>query len=187
MPCIEHTWSQRLRLSARSDGGRASGLLGSHVETGYAGLPRRATVNHPVVDRRHDTRFLPPLLHLTRATLRPGHPVSLVDLSAGGALIQCARPLRPGARVHLQVATDARTVSLNGHVLRCAVWAVDAHAGVTYRGAVKFEHRCELLWERGTLHGSAVPGASRPPAAGFGKGLPAESGRHHPAHRKHLK
>jgi hypothetical protein len=144
-------------------------------------------VNHPVLDRRHDTRFLPPLLRLTRATLRPGHAVSLVDLSAGGALIEGTRPLRPGGRVHLQVATDARTVSLNGHVLRCAVWSVDAHAGVTYRGAVKFEHRCELFWEGGTLGGSSVPGPSRSPAGGTGKGLPAESGRHHPAHRKHLK
>jgi hypothetical protein len=144
-------------------------------------------VNHPVVDRRHDTRFLPPLLHLTRATLRPGHPVSLIDLSAGGALIQGPRPLRPGARVHLQVATDTRTVALNGHVLRCAVWALDPLAGVTYRGAVKFEHRCELFWERGTLHGSAVPGASRAPAALSGKGLPAEAARHHASHRKHLK
>jgi hypothetical protein len=144
-------------------------------------------VDQPITDRRHDTRFLPPLLRLTRATVRPGHAVSLIDLSAGGALIQGPRPLRPGGRVHLQVSTDARTFSLNGHVLRCAVWALDAHAGVMYRGAVKFEHRCDLFWEGGTLAGSAVPGSSRSPAQGSGKSGPTDSARPHGPHRKHTK
>ena len=144
-------------------------------------------MDQPITDRRHDTRFLPPLLRLTRATLRPGHAVSLIDLSAGGALIQGPRQLRPGGRVHLQVSTDARTFSLNGHVLRCAVWALDAHAGITYRGAVKFEHRCELFWEGGTLAGSAGAGSSRSPVSGSGKSLPADIARAHGAHRKHVK
>jgi hypothetical protein len=144
-------------------------------------------VDQPLTDRRHDTRFLPPLLRLTRATLRPGHAVSLIDLSAGGALIQGTRPLRPGGRVHLQVSTDARTFSLNGHVLRCAVWALDVHAGATYRAAVKFEHRCDLFWEGGTLAGSAVPPASRSFASGSGKPIPDDIARPHGTHRKHTK
>jgi hypothetical protein len=144
-------------------------------------------VDQPLVDRRHDTRFLPPLLRLTRATVRPGHPVVLVDLSAGGALIQGPRPLRPGGRVHLQVSTDARTVSLNAHVLRCAVWAVDAHAGVTYRGAVKFDHRCDLFWEGGTLSGSAVPNGPKTTPGTAGKPIPDDHARRHAPHRRHAK
>jgi hypothetical protein len=144
-------------------------------------------VDHPLADRRHDTRFLPPLLHLTRATVRPGHPVSLIDLSAGGALIQGGRPLRPGGRVHLQLTTAARTLSVNGHVLRCFVWAVDPHAGVTYRGAVKFEPRCDLVWEGRTLSGSAVPGGTNVGTVRTGKPLPAGLSLSGHAHRIHAK
>ncbi len=123
-------------------------------------------------DRRHDTRFLPPLLRLTRATVRPGHPVALIDLSASGALIEGTRPLRPGGRAHLQLSTDARTVWMNGHVLRCAVWALDAQVGVRYRSAVKFDHPCDLFWEAGTLAGSVVPERRGVPVPGTGKLLP---------------
>lgn len=139
------------------------------------------------MDRRQDTRFLPPLLRLTRATLRPGYVVALVDLSAGGALLQGPRPLRPGARVHLQVLTDSRAFALVGHVLRCAVWSLDPQEGVTYRGALKFEHRCELFWEGGTLTGSSVPGSSRSIAADPGKPMPGGHGRPRAVPRKHSK
>jgi hypothetical protein len=144
-------------------------------------------VDHSVMDRRHDTRFLPPLLRLTRATLRPGYVVSLVDLSAGGALVEGPRPLRPGARVHLQVLTDSRVFALVGHVLRCVVWSLDPQAGVTYRGALKFEHRCELFWEGRTLTGSAVPGLPKPTTADSGQAIPSGPGRPRAVPRRHTK
>jgi PilZ domain-containing protein len=110
-------------------------------------------VDQPLTDRRIDARFPPPARGATRATLRPGCPVVLVDFSAGGALVEAARPLRPGARVHLQLVTAARTFALAAHVLRCAVWSLDPYDGVTYRGALMFEDRCELVWE------SEIPGS----------------------------
>ena len=63
---------------------------------------RSRNVDQPLTDRRIDARFPPPARAATRATLRPGCPVVLVDFSAGGALVEASRPLRPGARVHLQ-------------------------------------------------------------------------------------
>ncbi len=141
-------------------------------------------MDQPLTDRRHDTRFLSPLLRLTRATLRPGHVVSLIDLSAGGALIQCPRPMRPGSRVYLQVATDARTVAMHAHVLRCTVVAVNPHEGLTYRGAVKFEHRCDLFWEGGTLAGSSVPGPNRSLPPDPGKPVPGGTTRSHDVSRR---
>ena len=133
----------------------------------------------PIDDRRADTRFGPPVIAGTQAILRPGYAVSLVDLSSGGALIQGPRPLRPGARVHLQLQTGARRLGIAAHVLRCSVASLDSHQGVQYRGALKFDHRCDELWEASTLDGYLIP-VEEPSAKekeGYGlPGLPAETG-----------
>lgn len=100
-----------------------------------------------LIDRRTDARIPLGRGSPARATLRPGCRVALVDLSASGVLVQAERPLRPGARVHLQLVTAARTFTLAALVVRCAVWALDEETGATYRGALRFEHRCEGLRE----------------------------------------
>ena len=109
---------------------------------------------------------------MTRATVRGGSVVIVIDLSAGGALIQAPKPLPPGSRVHLHVTTAHGKVSLAAHVLRCAVWALDPETGVTYRGALKFDHRCEIAWEEG--------GRTRGRRAG-GEGSPACDGASSPS------
>ena len=60
-------------------------------------------MDQPVVDRRLDPRYGQPAIAGTQAILRPGYSVSLIDLSAGGALIEGPRPLRPGSRVHDEI------------------------------------------------------------------------------------
>ena len=110
-------------------------------------------MDQPLTDRRSHARFPPPSYDATRATLRPGCSVLLVDVSAGGALIEASRPLRPGARVHLQLVTPGRTFALSACVLRCAVWSLDPFEGVTYLGALMFEERCEWFWEGETHAG----------------------------------
>jgi hypothetical protein len=114
-------------------------------------------VDQPIVERRHDTRFGQPAIAGTQAILRPGYAVSLIDLSPGGALIQGPRPLRPGARVHLQLLTGTRRIGIAAHVLRCAVASLDSRQGVQYRGALRFDHRCDVLWEENTLDGYLLP------------------------------
>ena len=114
-------------------------------------------MDQPVRDRRLDTRFAWAQAGVSRATLRPGCSVRIVNLSAGGALVQAGRPLRPGARVHVQLVTAVRSFALVARVLRCAVWMLDPHDGATYHGALQFEERCELLWEPKTLPGSTLP------------------------------
>jgi hypothetical protein len=107
-------------------------------------------VDQSLIDRRGDPRFPPTSLRPVRATLRPGCIVAIVDLSAGGALVEAPRPLRPGARVHLQLITEVRTLILPAHVLRCVVWSLKDASGVKYRGALRFEQRSdsfgEALW-----------------------------------------
>jgi len=83
--------------------------------------------------------------------------VHIVDVSAGGALLQSGRPLRPGARVHVQIVTTMRAFALVAKVLRCEVWMLDSLQGVTYRGALQFEQRCDLLWEGETPIGTPIP------------------------------
>jgi len=133
---------------------------------------------HPLVDRRLDARFGQPEIAGTQAILRPGYAVSLVDLSSGGALIQGPRPLRPGARVHLQIVNGKRRLALSAQVLRCSVASLDTRQGVQYRGALQFDHRCDSLWEGGTLDGYLVPGDDRALTHSGGHGIP---GSHPPA------
>ena len=126
----------------------------------------------PLTDRRADTRFGQSVIAGTQAILRPGYSVSLVDLSSGGALIQGPRPLRPGARIHLQLVIGPRRLGISAHVLRCSVASLDSGKGVQYRGALKFDHRCDTLWEASTRSGYLVPFEEPPDAASDGDPLP---------------
>jgi len=110
-------------------------------------------VDRPVAERRRDARFTQPVISHLTATLRPGNIVSLVDLGAGGARVHSARPLRPGSRVNVQIASPLETRVVMGQVLRCGVAALSGSAGVIYEGALRFETRCNVPWERATRVG----------------------------------
>lgn len=131
-------------------------------------------MDHSLGERRRDARFGDASVVGMRATLRPGCLVSVVDLSAGGALVEAPRPLRPGASVHLRVATARRTVAVAAHILRCAVWAVDPHHGVRYRGALRFDQPFDLLREHPTRAGSEVPEDEAGCGSRHGKRLPGD-------------
>ena len=87
-------------------------------------------------DRRGAPRFQSLGDHgIVSARIRPGHPARLVDVSAGGALIETLHRLLPGRSVELQMEAQDRRTTIRGCVVRCAVVAVRA-ASVSYRGAV---------------------------------------------------
>ena len=130
-------------------------------------------MDRPLVDRRLDERFGQPAIAGAQAILRPGYSVALVDLSAGGALIEGPRPLRPGMRVHVQIVTSARRFGLTAHVMRCSVASLDSGAGVRYRGALRFDERCEAIWEGGTLDGYLFPDSRTIASHAAGQALPA--------------
>jgi|SRR5688572_16298144 hypothetical protein len=88
-----------------------------------------------------------------RATLRPGHPILIVNISRGGALVEGTRPMRPGTRVLLQIATASGALGLSALVLRCGVRSLSAADGVIYSGALKFDERRDWTREVGTLAG----------------------------------
>jgi hypothetical protein len=110
-------------------------------------------VDTAVKERRSHERAAGPWRRPARASLRPGHHITLVNVSRGGALVDSRRPLRPGARVLLQIATQDTALGLSAVVLRCAVRAVSPIDGVLYRGALKFDERRDVTRELRTLLG----------------------------------
>jgi hypothetical protein len=97
-----------------------------------------------VADRRCDRRLTSLPAEEWQATLRPGRHVVVIDLSPSGVQIETERQLRPGTRVHVRLTTDAWTHAAAAWVLRCGVWLLEPSRGVVYRGALRFETRCEL-------------------------------------------
>ena len=146
-------------------------VLGRQAGPRLAVSPGHTNMAHPVSDRRVDTRLTTPVIDSISMTLRPGNDVGVIDLSVSGARMQSARPLRPGSRVHVQLTTDVRRVGLGAQVLRCSVASIDG-SGVLYADALKFEHRCNLLWEEMTrgydlpAEAQSLPASNDPGAAG---------------------
>jgi hypothetical protein len=92
------------------------------------------------LDRRHFHRSGIGDHGIVSARVRPGRLVAVIDVSAGGTLIETSQPLFPGAAVDLQFESAFRRTSLRGHVLRCAVARLHPSA-VSYRAAIVFDRQ----------------------------------------------
>jgi hypothetical protein len=87
----------------------------------------------------------------SHAVLRPGLPVTLLNISSRAALVESAARLRPGAHTELQLAGAHAGVSLGvragalarvgGRLDRCYVAAL---APLRYRGVVVFDERVDI-------------------------------------------
>jgi hypothetical protein len=75
--------------------------------------------------------------------LTAGKGVSLVDLSAGGALLDSPVPLRPDSLLTLELVGRGLETSVQFRVLRCEVGAIGPDRA-TYRGACGFTRLIEL-------------------------------------------
>ena len=80
---------------------------------------------------------------IRHARLSAGKGVSLVDLSAGGALLDSPVPLRPSSLLTLEIIGRGIETSVQFRVLRCEVGAIGPE-GPTYRGACEFTRLLEL-------------------------------------------
>jgi hypothetical protein len=76
---------------------------------------------------------------LLAARLRPGRDVRVLDLSNGGALVEAAGRLMPGAPIVLHLVGVRSHHTIRGTVLRCYVSALDHSTGVWYRAALAFD------------------------------------------------
>jgi PilZ domain len=80
---------------------------------------------------------------MDRARLRPGRTAHIVDLSAGGALIETDWRLLPGVRVEIQVGEPVPLFRVSGRILRCHV-ALLGRERIRYRGALMFEEQVPI-------------------------------------------
>jgi len=102
-------------------------------------------------DRRGAARFAPGARALsTRARLRHGSEVTVVDLSTAGVLIEGRCRLRPGGAVGICLDLADGEGALPCRVVRCHVSATDGQEGVCYRAALVFEEPLALgVWSGG--------------------------------------
>jgi hypothetical protein len=91
--------------------------------------------------------------------VRPGHHARLIDVSAGGALIETSHRLLPGAAVELQIEAQDRCAIVPGRVLRSAVVRVRP-TFVCYQGAIGFDRH--LPWLPLTSEGKPSSVGARP-------------------------
>jgi hypothetical protein len=118
---------------------------------------RRTTARHPAG---------PP--GALQARIRPGHAAAVVNVSAGGVLIETSRRLLPGTFVEISMQSESQSATRRGRVLRCAVIRLRPDA-VHYRAAVQFDSYLpwfvdedECVGAAGVA-GQAVRAATTPP------------------------
>lgn len=98
----------------------------------------------PEERRQFSRRRVQDLDWIPTARLKSGGQVWLVDLSAGGALLDADVPLRPGSVLSLEIVGGGLdTVVVPFSVLRCHVAELMADSA-RYRGACKFARPIEL-------------------------------------------
>jgi len=102
--------------------------------------------------------------------LKPsGAPAALVNLSATGALIECASRERPGGALTLEFLGAFVPASIGGRVVRCDVSGIAADGSLRYHLGVAFDARIALAND---VEADGAPGAAVP-ADGAGPALPA--------------
>jgi hypothetical protein len=95
------------------------------------------------VDRRTDRRWTRVEDHGVLSTrVGEGQPARLVDVSAGGALVDTPARLLPGSAIDVRLATHRHRICVRGEVVRCTVARLTP---VVYRGAVRFDRRLRLF------------------------------------------
>ena len=75
------------------------------------------------------------------AILRPGQPVTLLNISSQAALVESTSRLRPGARTEMQLTGSDTRLSIAGRLDRCYVAALEP---IRYRGVVLFDERVDV-------------------------------------------
>jgi hypothetical protein len=93
---------------------------------------------------------------LSKVRIRSGPHASVVNISAGGVLVESERPLLPGIAIDLLLEIGQQQVAVRGRVLRSNVITVFSSV-MAYRSAIAFDR--QLSWYAGDESGYHVPRA----------------------------
>ena len=75
------------------------------------------------------------------AVLRPGQPITLLNITSRAALVESAARLRPGAHSEIQLAGPGSRANVRGRFDRCHVAALEP---IRYRAVLLFEERIDI-------------------------------------------
>jgi hypothetical protein len=118
------------------------------------------------MDRRRAPRRVPLADEpISRARLRTGREMLVLDVSTLGLLVETDLRLLPGTHVDVHIVTRGGRVLVRSRVARCHVAAVRADV-VTYHGALMFERAVDTS-------GYPVPVAAARELAAAGAAYPA--------------
>lgn len=124
-------------------------------------------------DRRRSGRIayrdgvLPPA-----ALVMPGRPVVVVNLSAGGLLLETGWHIRPGRLVEVRLQFLSSPLTVCADVLRAWVSALDRQRGLRYRAALAFTAPIAVPVPVDHLEGYRVPAAGAAPDRSAGTRYP---------------
>jgi PilZ domain len=92
-----------------------------------------------LLDRRRHRRHGGEAHGLQTARIRPGHDVSIVDVSVDGMQVESAHRLLPGTLVVVRVTSDRQSPAvIHGRIVRCVVWHLEGTA-IRYRAGIAFD------------------------------------------------
>ena len=93
----------------------------------------------PIVERRRTRRRRAVREHgIESARVRRGVHVTVVDVSAGGVLVETHHRLLPGMPLDIHLERNKGISTMRGRVLRCGVVRLTP-SSVWYRGAIRFD------------------------------------------------
>jgi PilZ domain len=117
-------------------------------------MPESQSISIPETNRRVDPRYPADAVRgITGTRLSPGDTVTLVNISASGALVEGKTRFVPGTQVTLHFEGTFTPNQVKGRVVRCQVSAIGGGGSLLYHSALSFQTRLEL-------HGEALSSAS---------------------------
>jgi hypothetical protein len=103
-----------------------------------------STIQHVLADRRRSRRRRLLDEHgITAVRVRPGCDAAVIDVSAGGTLVESPHRLMPGSSLDVQLLVRNRRIIVHSRVIRCEVSEL-GRSGPIYRGALNFDR--PLSW-----------------------------------------
>lgn len=120
-------------------------------------------------DRRRTPRRVPHASDpLARLRLRTGRELSVVNVAAGGALVEGEGRLLPGTHVDVHVTTPDGRLLVRSRVVRAFVSQLRGDR-IVYRGGLAFEQQVKLG------DGYVLPIVFQPSEAPVGKSYPSDA------------